>query len=258
MEELQVEWNAMKNTSWNENIQVEFFCGLKVLELRGFPGEFQLFESDFLQKFPNLEIKLVASDSFFRGISKEPHPSSVSSVILLPPLKVLGSSSSVSSFQNLTALEVSKCHSLIHLMTASAARSLVQLRRMDIKECEMMQEIMAVTEEGDDAVEDHEIGFGRLTFLGLDGLPCLTNFCSGDVAFNFPSLEEVIVRGCPVMKTFGKQVLSGPKLWRVQTGKHEYEWEWEGNLNDTIQALFTEMVRIHACCPISTVFFTIV
>ena len=141
----------MKNISWHE----KFICGLKELELRCFPGEFSLFESDLLQKFPNMEIKVVASDSFFRGISEEDHATS-----LLPPLKV-----TVSSFQNLTALEVSKCHGLINLMTASAATSLVQLKSMDIKDCEMMQQVMAMTEEGEDAVEDHEIKFGKLTFL---------------------------------------------------------------------------------------------
>ena len=47
------------------------------------------------------------------------------------------------------------------------------------------------------------------------------------------------------MKTFAKEVLSGPKLWRIQTRKHKYEWEWEGSLNNTIQALSMEMVRIH-------------
>ena len=172
---------------------------------------------------------------------------------LPPSLNVLASSRSVSSFQNLTALQVSKCHGLIHLMTTSAAQNLVQLRRMDIKDCKMMHEIMANTEE-EDGVEDHKIGFSRLTFLGLDGLPCLTSFCSANVAFNFPSLEEVIVRECPKMKTFAKEVFSGPKLWRVQTGKHKYEWEWKGSLNNTIQALFMEMVRIHACCSMSMLF----
>ena len=109
----------------------------------------------------------------------------------------------------------------------------------------MMQQVMAMTEEGEDAVEDHEIEFGKLAFLRLDGLPCLTSFCSANVAFNFPSLEEVIVKECPKMNTFAKEVLSGPKLWRVQTGKHKYEWEWEGSLNNTIQALFMEMVHTH-------------
>ena len=231
-----MEWNALKNVSWHEKFQVEFLCGLKSIELRCFPGEFPLSESDFLQNFPNLEIRLVASDSFPKGISEEEHTMSHL------PLKVL--ISSPLSFQNLTALEVSKCHGLMNLMTPSAATSLVQLRRMDIKECDTMQEIVAMTEEGD-AVEDHEIGFGQLTFLGLDGLPYLTSFCSGNVAFNFPSLEEVIVRGCPKMKTFAKQVSNGQKLWRVQIGKHKYEWEWEGSLNNTIEGLSMEMVIIH-------------
>ena len=238
--------NALKHISWHEKFQVEILSRLKALELICFPSEYPFFQSDFLQIFPSLE-RLVVSDSFSGSISEEEH-----SMSLPPSLNALASSPSVSSFQNLTALQVSKCHGLIHLMTTSAAQNLVQLRRMDIKDCKMMHEIMANTEE-EDGVEDHKIGFSRLTFLGLDGLPCLTSFCSANVAFNFPSLEEVIVRECPKMKTFAKEVFSGPKLWRVQTGKHKYEWEWEGSLNNTIQALFMEMVRIHKlCCTYSS------
>ncbi|XP_058002662.1 uncharacterized protein LOC131179870 [Hevea brasiliensis] len=124
-------------------------------------------------------------------------------------------------------------------MPLSTATSLGQLQRMSVNECKMLQQIVA--SEGD-GVED-EICFSKLEYLKLDRLPCLASFCSGNHAFNFPSLETIIVTECPKMKFFAQGVLSTPKLLRVRTKWCHLEdnWRWEGNLNDTIQELFMEM-----------------
>ncbi|KAG6708293.1 hypothetical protein I3842_06G074000 [Carya illinoinensis] len=97
------------------------------------------------------------------------------------------------------------------------------------------------------------ITFNKLTYLELDGLPNLTNFCSGAYSFGFPSLEKVIVSCCPEMKTFCQGILSAPKLKGVQATKDYSHWEhdlntttlrlWESNHDDT-QWLFREMVSI--------------
>ncbi|KAK7841672.1 disease resistance protein [Quercus suber] len=108
------------------------------------------------------------------------------------------------SFQNLTNLEICKCHGLINLVTSSTAKSLVQLKKMSVSECERMTE--AVTGEGGEASE-------------------------------FPSLEEVIVRQCPEMKTFSHGALGTPKLERVQATQED-EWHWKANLNTTIHWLW--------------------
>ncbi|KAF2294475.1 hypothetical protein GH714_011728 [Hevea brasiliensis] len=152
------------------------------------------------------------------------------------------------SFQNLKTLEVSNCQRLVNLISSSTARSLERLRKMKIEKCELIQEII-VTEADKD--EEEEICFGQLKCLELQHLPSLSSFCSGNSTFSFPSLEELIIIECPNMKIFTQEVLSTPKLWRVQTGEPKYtrkrkkkyicEWEWEGSLNKTIQSLFKEM-----------------
>ncbi|KAJ9175177.1 hypothetical protein P3X46_013756 [Hevea brasiliensis] len=281
LEELRVEYNTMKDM-WT---QADFLCGLKGIELTCFSNDSTLLPSYFFQGLPNLE-KLVLSDASFEEIIF--HEEIVSEEILvkfkelklseLPRLKHLMDAklltvfqyletleifecgrleilvpSSV-SFQNLTTLEVSICQGLVNPISSSTARSLERLRKMKIEYCELIQEII-VTEADKD--EEEEICFGQLKCLELQHLPSLSSFCSGNSTFRFPSLEEVIIIECPNMKIFAQQVLSTPKLWRVQTGEPKYtrewewkrfsdkkyicEWEWEGSLNNTIEALFKEM-----------------
>ncbi|KAL4637310.1 hypothetical protein ACB092_03G068500 [Castanea dentata] len=131
-------------------------------------------------------------------------------VFLCGELKILVPSSI--SFQNLANLEIWKCHGLINLVTSSTVKSLLQLKKMSVSECERITEV--VTGEGVEASE--VIIFTQLTHLKLDCLPNLSSFCSRSYSFEFPYLEEVIVRECPEMKTFSHGALKTPKLERVQ------------------------------------------
>ncbi|KAF3970561.1 hypothetical protein CMV_005761 [Castanea mollissima] len=137
-------------------------------------------------------------------------------------LKILVPSSI--SFQNLTNLEILKCHGLINLVTSSTAKSLEQLKKMSISECERITEV--VVGEGGEVSE--VITFTQLIYLKLDSLPNLASFCSESYSFNFPSLEEVIVRQCPRMKTFSHGPRGTPKLERVQAAQED-EWHWKNS-----------------------------
>ncbi|XP_065851280.1 uncharacterized protein [Euphorbia lathyris] len=271
-------------------------CGvlsrLKGLELTCFQGDYAILTSNFLQHFPKPE-KLALSDALIEEINI--HELSIlkgrnaDSVALLtkfklsnlPKLKHLAQDDCQSvpifrnledleviecsrlkilvSFQNLTNLQVSKCDGLINLITASTVRSFLQLRRMEVKDCKKMQEIIAIATDG----VEYEIRFSQLEYLGLDDFPCLTSFCSGNYDFHFPSLKEVMITGCPNMKIFAEQVSTAPKLRKVKTERpklkqrnhiqilfEKYEfwnsdsnWEWEGSLNNTIQALYMEKIE---------------
>ncbi|KAG8650646.1 hypothetical protein MANES_07G062324v8 [Manihot esculenta] len=217
LEELRVEYNTIKNLC-SQTSQADFLCGLKGIELTCISSDFTLLPSQFFKSLPILE-KLVLSDA---------------SVMECGRLQVLVASSV--SFQNLTALQVSNCQGLVNLLSSSTARSLERLEKMKIEECELIQEVIVAKV---DEEEENEICFSRLKCLELQRLPSLSSFCSGNLTFSFPSMEEVIIVECPNMKIFAQEV-STPQLWRVQTGERKYEWEWEGSLNNTIQALFKE------------------
>ncbi|XP_050274668.1 uncharacterized protein LOC126717233 isoform X6 [Quercus robur] len=145
-------------------------------------------------------------------------------------LKILVPSSI--SFQNLTILEIQKCHGLVNLVTSSTAKSLVQLKKMSVSECERITEV--VVGEGGEASE--VITFTQLIYLKLDSLPNLASFCSESYSFNFPSLKGVIVRQCPEMKTFSYGALATPKLKKVQATQED-KWHWKVDLNTTIHWL---------------------
>ncbi|XP_022747142.1 uncharacterized protein LOC111296924 isoform X2 [Durio zibethinus] len=145
-------------------------------------------------------------------------------------------------FQNLMTLEVYECDGIIKLVTHSTAKSLTQLREIRINYSRKIEEIIEGSDEDRDEVKD-EIIFPKLNLLKLSGLSNLESFCSsGNQTFGFPSLATVIVNNCPKMKVFSKGGLNAPKLHKVRTygWADEGDWIWEGNLNSTIQKLFTE------------------
>ncbi|KAK9215242.1 hypothetical protein WN944_007246 [Citrus x changshan-huyou] len=75
--------------------------------------------------------------------------------------------------------------------------------------------------------------------LRIEGVEAFTlkksaSFYSGNCAFNFLSLERLVVDDCPDMKIFSAGKLSTPKLHKVQR-LGEACWDWKDDLNTTIQ-----------------------
>ncbi|XP_044483331.1 disease resistance protein At4g27190-like isoform X1 [Mangifera indica] len=141
---------------------------------------------------------------------------------------------SPTSFQNLKVLKLWGENGLIALTTPSMARSLVQLRELSIYRCGMLVEI--VENEGD-ATTSTKIAFGNLKLLSLQWLKSLTCFCPGNYFINLSSLEVLIIKGCPNMKTFSQGILNTSKLHKVNYEEMEVENE-ENDLNKTIQGLY--------------------
>ncbi|GKV01645.1 hypothetical protein SLEP1_g14184 [Rubroshorea leprosula] len=94
---------------------------------------------------------------------------------------------------------------------------------------------------GDDDVRN-DIIFTKLKSLQLKCLPRLASFCLGNCNFEFSSLKDVIVMGCPNMMTFTGGEVSTPNLQKVKFTEDECVECWEGGLNPTLQQLFTEKV----------------
>ncbi|KAJ0097124.1 hypothetical protein Patl1_27542 [Pistacia atlantica] len=122
--------------------------------------------------------------------------------------KLMNLAPSTVSFYNLTVLKVRHCNGMMNLITSSTAKSLEQLRELEIEACKMMIEVVA---EGD-AGRDEIIVFKNLESLSLDHLESLKCFCSGNCTFVFPALEDLLVKNCPKMKIFCGGVLKTPNL----------------------------------------------
>ncbi|KAL4337840.1 hypothetical protein AHAS_Ahas12G0150400 [Arachis hypogaea] len=142
-------------------------------------------------------------------------------------------SSSV-SFQSLKQLYVENCKGMTHLITSSIAKSLMQLEKLTVINCEMIKDVVNVDEE--EAEED--IIFENLEYLQLSTLISLRSFCYGKHALIFPSLISFIVEACPQMEVFSPGSIIAPFLRTVEVENQRKRWK--GDLNTTIEQLFKE------------------
>ncbi|KAK8689483.1 hypothetical protein V6N13_088200 [Hibiscus sabdariffa] len=274
LEELRLESNATMKEIWHGQLPEGYFK-LKVLELINFPA-LTVLPPYFFRSLSNLEYFVVSDASFIEiflceelgGDEKLEGPLAQLSVLRLSKLHELTHRWKESfdpgeiffnmrvlqvqdcgkldilvppsvSFKNLTTLEVSRCQGLKHLFAHSTAKSLVQLTRMSITDCKMIEEIVGCS--GDEVKEGIE--FTQLKCLGLSCLPNLSSFCSGNCTFEFPLLETVILRNCPKMRTFPQKRFIAPKLQPVYSTEAGDAGPWEGDQNTTIQLLFMETVQ---------------
>ncbi|XP_056159421.1 uncharacterized protein LOC115691916 [Syzygium oleosum] len=209
----------------------EFFCMLRVLELRHMSKKSAISTCRFVQSLTNLE-KLVVRESYLEELSTNleaiEDPSHELKVIL-PCSRYI---------QHLNTLDVSHCDVLSNMFTPIVARNLVELTKLRISNCKMLREV--INDEGDK--EGHVVAFNQLKYVELDGLTGLRCFSSGGYTLMFPLLEDVIVTRCLNMKFFSEGRIEAPKLERVHVSKGEYFWK--GNLNITIQNIFEEMATV--------------
>ncbi|RZB53588.1 uncharacterized protein LOC114397487 isoform X1 [Glycine soja] len=143
------------------------------------------------------------------------------------------------SFINLKQLEVKCCNRMEYLLKFSTAKSLLQLERLSIRECESMKEIVKKEEEdGSD-----EIIFGRLRRIMLDSLPRLVRFYSGNATLHFKCLEEATIAECQNMKTFSEGIIDAPLLEGIKTSTDDTDHlTSHHDLNTTIETLFHQQV----------------
>ncbi|XP_017982383.1 PREDICTED: disease resistance protein At4g27190 [Theobroma cacao] len=249
----------------HEVFPANLFSKIKVLQVHCYHQDSAIFPFRFIQKFTNLE-KLDIDCCEFRDLfpsgeveDEENHPRTLARVrslklvslpnlshiwqlssradLVLPLLEALVISHcsnlvnlapSASSFSYLTTLDVWNCHGPENIVASSTAKSLVQLTRMSIRECNKVTEIIVDDEEEE---TPKEIIFSNLVCLELNGLPSLLYFSSGSSALKFPSLEDVTVKQCPNLRYFHWGELSTPKLHKVWLTEEKDRSCWEGDLN---------------------------
>ncbi|KAK7382138.1 hypothetical protein VNO80_00859 [Phaseolus coccineus] len=141
------------------------------------------------------------------------------------------------SFTRLTNLEVVNCDGFQSLMSASTAKSLVQLNSMKVVKCESLMEIVRK-----DGGKSDKVVFQQLKALELVSLKNLKSFCVSNCDFEFPSLEKFVVSACYNMDKFSETVSSSPILQSIHVvhGKENKRFCWEGGINATIQKVFGE------------------
>ena len=146
----------------------------------------------------------------------------------------------IMGFGNLRLLNVWECNSLTYLFAPSIAKFLVMLEKIEVIRCEKIEEILARAGEEE---KEKDVLFDKVNSIFLCNLPNLKCFCSETNALKWPSLEKMIVYGCPSLSTFIPSDLNTPKLERVydeERSRHEKggTCHWKGELNATIEHIF--------------------
>ncbi|XP_022719668.1 uncharacterized protein LOC111277501 [Durio zibethinus] len=102
-------------------------------------------------------------------------------------------------FQNLSSLVVTSCHKLKYAFPSSMVKSFVQLKTLVVRECEDMEEVIAVSAEEE---RNKIMVFPKLESLDLCFLPNLKRFCYGINPIEFPVLRELRIFNCSLLNTF--------------------------------------------------------
>ncbi|TYH51596.1 hypothetical protein ES332_D10G286800v1 [Gossypium tomentosum] len=252
LEELTLKTNDMVKGICDGQLSLQCFQNLKHLNLQFFPETSTTLPYSFIRSLPKLQ-KLVINNASIseivrsEGLSEEERHTSVFYQLKdlrlsqLPELTLKTFKPSLMSFENLTTLEVSRCRGFINLIACSTAKCLRLLERLNIDDCEMIEEIIACEAEEIQG----GIVFPKLKYLQLSCLPCLASFSLAHHSLEFPILLMVMVTKCPQMRNFCQGDLSTPRLEQMQlTRDEEGELQWEGDLNTTIKHMFDEMVQI--------------
>ncbi|KAG4128052.1 hypothetical protein ERO13_D10G253550v2, partial [Gossypium hirsutum] len=112
------------------------------------------------------------------------------------------------SSSSLKHLQVEGCHNLKYLFPSFLLKDLVMLQRLEIKDCNVMEQVIFTDGLGaEDQWRNHTI-FSKLELLSLGDLPKLTNFCFQNYS-EFPCLKELTLKKCPLLKTFISKSVCG-------------------------------------------------
>nr|DAD39128.1 TPA_asm: hypothetical protein HUJ06_013451 [Nelumbo nucifera] len=123
------------------------------------------------------------------------------------------SSLSARSLPKLEYIDLSHSHGLRNVFSASLTGNVPQLKKLDVRNCKSMQEIVA-KEDGEECVD--KITFFQLTHLNLAGLQCLVSICGCGVLSDWPLLEEVSVLDCPNLKHLPFRHQNAPKINKIE------------------------------------------
>ncbi|OMO99061.1 putative phosphoprotein phosphatase [Corchorus olitorius] len=104
------------------------------------------------------------------------------------------------NFRQLLALEVHDCGSLKSIFTISMARSLVQLIKIEVRNCPMMEQI--ITKEG---AEEETVVLPCLMTITLESCSSLTSFFLGSNTLECFSLQGIRIIDCPKMFEFASE-----------------------------------------------------
>ena len=203
---------------WHDQLAEDSFFKLQSLFVQYCENLVNIFESNMLTRFQNLEtLEVSCCGSLQEAFELQRHDVRESHIVTAIPLKRLmlrrlpkmkqvwtKDPQGIFSFQNLQKISVWECESLQSLFPASVARCLMQLENLRIADCGV-EEIVS-REDGAEAIE--RFVFPKVTLLLLGKLPKLKWFRRGVHTSKWPLLKELEVSGCDQIEIFTSKLLN--------------------------------------------------
>ncbi|XVF56893.1 hypothetical protein PTKIN_Ptkin06aG0157200 [Pterospermum kingtungense] len=208
---------AEKREEDDDNIVVEFsqLRSLSLEELPNFRGLFYSEKKDSSSQQAAGRVESTTATSLFDPKPKVSLPmleylriDGLENLERLWPNKLVDD-----SFSKLTHFELKNCKLLKNVFPLSMLTTLQRLNELSIWRCDSLEEIFESQEEGSSrnstthhvVPENTVFGFPQLTSLHLLFLPNLRSFFPKMHATYWPSLKEMIVRGCDKVEIFAAE-----------------------------------------------------
>ncbi|KAK4596138.1 hypothetical protein RGQ29_014263 [Quercus rubra] len=253
---------------WHNQLVPDSFCKLNQLEVDQCENLMNIFPPNMLRRLQNLEHLQIRNCNSVEEVFEDKRADvdeifekgstqlRVLNLVSLPKLKHVWTSDfeAILSFQNLRQVEVSKCGTLKSLFPISVAKSLEQLESLDINDCGLMEEIIAL-EEGLETTT--KFVFPKINSLSLELLPELKCFYPGKHTSEWPSLKSLTISECDKVNIVASNELSFPNTDGL--GHHvpvqqpffliekdtfpnlkELDLDWNETMNQTNGRLFGE------------------
>ncbi|KAK2414220.1 hypothetical protein QL285_036836 [Trifolium repens] len=133
------------------------------------------------------------------------------------------------SMYNMTVLIVENCGELKYLFSSTMVQSFVNLKRLEISNCNLMNEIIATERRNDVSIALKEVPFPKLETIVLKDMENLkTGFYAGNHILACPSLRKLDVANCAKLNLYKTVAPSASRLQRCE----------DENLSDLFQPLF--------------------
>uniref|UniRef100_A0A5B6Z8R0 Uncharacterized protein n=1 Tax=Davidia involucrata TaxID=16924 RepID=A0A5B6Z8R0_DAVIN len=203
---------------WHRQLALENCCRLRVLKIKDCHNLITIIPSNLRQWLQNLE-ELYVEDCDL-----------VEEVCEFEGLVVVDQEHEIATLPKIRELTLRTLPRLRNIFSPSASKGLVQLQKLEIDSCQMIEEIVATKrEEEEEAI--NTIVFSKLRTLLLKNLPEFV----GIYTLKWPSLEELTIASCPKMRTFPSSKYLDMKEVKASDGQFEGKMDEEGNLVGTTQ-----------------------
>ncbi|KAJ0098521.1 hypothetical protein Patl1_21935 [Pistacia atlantica] len=179
---------SLKEKIWNGRLPVGLFCNVKRLVLDEVFDMSSSFPSHVLYDLKNLETLEVSNCHSLKDLFD------------IDGQTLKNNEEEILGFNNLKSLKVHNCGSLRYLFTPSIILGLDKLQVIEVKNCDLIEEIIMKDEEQNANID--KIIIPHLKSIVLELLPNLVNFYSGSNDLECPSLKSITIANCPKMESF--------------------------------------------------------